>query len=76
MAEARPDAATDTSTAQNHVMTDLYACDKCMRPMGKNEVCWRKDIAANGLPIMVAMCEDCWEAFVWEPTAQQHGEQR
>lgn len=43
--------------------------------MNDAEVYWRKDIAANGLPILVAMCEDCWQAFVMEPTDPQHCEQ-
>lgn len=51
----------------------LHACDKCLRPMNEGEVCWRKDIV-DGKPVMVPMCEDCWEAFVMEPTRPQHSE--
>lgn len=44
---------------------ELHACDKCLRPMGEKEVCWRRDIV-DGKPVMAPMCEDCWDAFVWD----------
>lgn len=45
----------------------LHACDTCLRPLGDAEVCWRRDIM-DGKPIMVPMCEDCWQEFVEAPS--------
>ena len=51
----------------------LHACDNCLRPMNDGEVCWRRDIV-DGQPVMIPMCEDCWDEFVSSSTETVSGD--